>query len=151
GGAGACYISVNQTGRFAIVANYDGGSTAVFRLKDDGSFGKQTDFVQHKGEGVNKQRQTGPHPRGAVFARVREDKDFAYVVDLGLDKVYVFRLDQEAGKLSPAHQLFVKLPDGSGPRHIAFNEQMFKAYVCGELNSTLYTLRWDPSNGTLEP
>src|SRR5206468_1909959 len=40
GGAGPCHISVNQTGQYAIVANYGGGSTALFKLKEDGSFDK---------------------------------------------------------------------------------------------------------------
>src|SRR5438132_6771799 len=57
GGGGPCYVSVNRTGRFALVANYGGGSSALFQLNDDGSLSKRTDFRQHEGKSVNKDRQ----------------------------------------------------------------------------------------------
>ncbi len=151
GGNGPCHISVNRTGKYAIAANYGGGSTALFKLKDDGSFDSQCDFIQHKGSSVNKERQEAPHAHCAKF--VSEDgveTEFAYVVDLGLDQVLMFKLDAEKGKLVPNTPAFVKLPDGSGPRHIAFSPNSGKAYVCGELDSTIITLRRDRNTGVLE-
>src|SRR5262245_60440516 len=50
GGDGPCHISVNRTGKFAVVANYGGGSTALFKLKDDGSFDSRCDYVEHKAD-----------------------------------------------------------------------------------------------------
>ena len=35
----------------AVVANYGGGSTACFKLGEDGKLGERTAFVQHKGSG----------------------------------------------------------------------------------------------------
>src|SRR5262249_35759046 len=67
GGGAPCHLAVNQTGKYVIVANYTGGSTALFKLKDDGSFDKQCDFVQHKGKSVNPDRQEGPHAHCSVF------------------------------------------------------------------------------------
>jgi 6-phosphogluconolactonase len=150
GGAGPCHLAVNRTGKYLIVANYGGGSTALFKIKDDGSIERQCDFVQHKGKSVNPSRQEGPHAHCAVFnVPAGEDTEFAYVVDLGLDQVLMFKLDPEKGKLAPLDPPFVKLPDGSGPRHIAFNPNSGKAYVCGELDSTIITLRHN-RNGILE-
>jgi 6-phosphogluconolactonase len=134
------------------VATYTGGSTALFNLKDDGSIEKQCDFVQHKGKSVNPSRQEGPHAHAAVFvAPTGTDAEFAYVADLGLDQVLMFKLDPAKGKLVPLDPPFVKLPDGCGPRHIAFNPNTGKAYVCGELDSTIITLRHDRQTGLLEP
>src|SRR5262249_41359582 len=90
GGAHPCHISVNATGKFAIVANYTGGSTALFKLKEDGSFDKQTDFIQHKDPNGKKT----PHAHCAVFlSEAGKDTEFVYVVDLGLDQVLMFKLD----------------------------------------------------------
>jgi 6-phosphogluconolactonase len=150
GGAGPTHLSVNHTGKYALVANYGSGSCALYRLKGDGSLDKRTDFRQHEGKGVNKQRQEGPHAHCALFVE-SGGSEFAYVVDLGLDKVFSYKLDPETGKLASTDPAFVKLPDGSGPRHLAIDKSSGKAYVCGELDSTLNTLRWDRNQGFLEP
>lgn len=149
GGAGPCYVSVNRTGRFALVANYGGGSSAMFRLNDDGSLDKRTDLRQHEGKSVNKDRQSEPHAHCAVF-NSDGGEEYAYVVDLGLDKVFSYKLDAAKGELIPTNPAFVKLPQGCGPRHIAFNAKAGKAYVCGELDSTLITLRRYGGGGLLE-
>lgn len=147
GGDGPCHVSVNRTGQYALVANYNSGSSALFKLNADGSLDKRTDFRQHEGKSVNKARQAAPHAHCTMF-QPSGGNEFAYVVDLGLDKVFSYRLDEAKGELIPTNPAFVKLPDGCGPRHIAFNAPAGKAYVCGELNSTLVTL-WRYGDGGL--
>jgi 6-phosphogluconolactonase len=150
GGADPCYVSTNRTGRFAMVANYSGGSSSVYRLKEDGSLDAVTDFRQHEGNAANSGRREGPHAHCSVFNESESDGEYAYVVDLGLDRVFSYKLGPQTGALTPTDPPFVKLPDGSGPRHIAFNKNAGKAYVCGERNSTLITLRRFGSGGLLE-
>jgi len=140
GGGSPCHVSVNRTGAFAIVANYVGGSSAAFSLKKDGSLDKRVDFRQHEGKGVNPKRQEKPHAHCSLF-RASGDDEYAYVTDLGLDRVFIYKLDATKGVLTPTDPAFVKLPDGCGPRHITFNPKSGKAYVNGELDSTLITLR----------
>src|SRR6202171_5517200 len=48
-GASPCHISLDKSGKFALVANYDGGSVASFPVHDDGSLGEVAGFVQHRG------------------------------------------------------------------------------------------------------
>jgi 6-phosphogluconolactonase len=122
----------------------------VFQLKEDGSLGAVTDFRQHEGKAASSGRRSGPHAHCAVFNESGSDGEYAYVVDLGLDRVFSYKLDPQTGGLTPTDPPFVKLPDGSGPRHIAFNKTAGKAYVCGERNSTLITLRRFGSGGLLE-
>jgi 6-phosphogluconolactonase len=150
GGAHPCHLSVNSTGKFLIVANYTGGSSAVFSLNDDGSLGKRTDFQQHQGSGPNKQRQEAPHAHCSKFL-TRDGVEYAYVVDLGLDQVLSYRLDQKTGALAATLPGSVKLPPSSGPRHIAFHPELERAYVCGEMDSTCITLQFRKQNdGVLE-
>ena len=61
GGADPCYISFDNTGKYALVANYTGGSVATFPIASDGRLGPASAFVQHTGSGPNKERQEGPH------------------------------------------------------------------------------------------
>ena len=138
GGSGPCHISVSPDGKFAIAANYGGGSCAAFKLKDDGSIESRTSFIQHKGSSVNKGRQESPHAHCAFFDPTGK---FAMVVDLGLDRVLVYGLDRETGALREAHA--IKTPDGSGPRHIAIARDGQYAYVCGELDSTVNVIKLD--------
>lgn len=140
GGPGPCFISVHPKGTYAIVANYTGGSTAVFRLGEDGKIVERTDFIQHKGSGKDPKRQESPHAHCAKFT---DAGGMAYVADLGLDRVKVYDFDQQSGKLSPGEDLV--LPPGSGPRHFDFGGAC--VYVCGELDSTVNLVTYDLKGG----
>jgi 6-phosphogluconolactonase len=136
GGAGPCHISTDRAGKFAVVSNYGGGSCAIFRLADDGSLAARTHVEQHKGSSVNKARQEAPHAHCGFFD---ETGNYVLVVDLGLDQVLVYGLDREIGSLHLGHA--VKMPDGSGPRHIHLAPSNDLAFVNGELDSTVAPVR----------
>src|SRR5215831_9622132 len=54
-GADPCYITLDRTGKYVLVANYTGGSVAVFPVLADGKLGDASAFVQHTGHGQNPQ------------------------------------------------------------------------------------------------
>ena len=83
-GSGPCYVSVDHTGKAAMVANYNSGSVALLPIKADGSLGDATAFVQHKGEVADKVRQEGPH---AHSVNLPKSNRFMLATDLGLDEV----------------------------------------------------------------
>ena len=56
-GAGPCHLVLDKTGKNLLVANYDGGSVAVLPVAADGTLGEATDFVQHHGKSINRERQ----------------------------------------------------------------------------------------------
>jgi 6-phosphogluconolactonase len=146
GGPGPCYVSIDSTGRFVLVANYTGGSVAVLPVQDDGSLGEASDFVQHTGSSVTP-RQEGPHAHCVVLA---SNDRFAYVADLGLDRVMIYQFDGRQGKLLPATPSWAGFKPGAGPRHIAFSPDGASAYVVNELDSTLTVFAADRVTGTLE-
>jgi 6-phosphogluconolactonase len=116
-GEDPCYISLDKSGKYVLVANYTSGNIAVFPVQKDGSLGEATAFVQHHGTGPNKERQEGPH---AHFIKTSGDNRFAIVSDLGLDRILIYRFDPANGLLSPNDPPAADLPPGSGPRHVAF-------------------------------
>ena len=146
GGGDTSYISLDRTGRFALAANYDGGSIAVFALAPDGLLGDWTAFVQHAGHGVNPQRQAQPHPHSIV---VDPTNRFALVPDLGLDRVFVYRFDAKSGSLAPNDPPFASVAPGSGARHIKFHPNGRWAYLINEIASTVIAFDWDSAKGTL--
>lgn len=145
GGADPCYISLEQTGKYLLVANYTGGSISIFPVEADGRIGPASAFVQHTGTGPNKERQEGPH---AHYIATSADNRFVFVVDLGLDEVVVYRFDPAKGTLTPNDPPFAKLAPGAGPRHLAFHPNGEFAYVLSEVNSTVTAFAYDSKNGS---
>jgi 6-phosphogluconolactonase len=145
-GAGPCHVSLDRTGRFVLVANYDGGSVAVFPVQANGSLGKDSDFVQHTGSGPNKERQEAPH---AHWIGTSPDNRFALAVDLGLDEILVYRFDSTKGSLAPNNHPFAKVNPGAGPRHLAFQGDGKFAYVLTEMENAVTAFGYSQKSGSL--
>jgi 6-phosphogluconolactonase (cycloisomerase 2 family) len=148
GGKNAVHLSIEPTGRWIITANYATGSVGVVPIEKDGTLGPRADLVTLQGEpGPDRVRQASSHPHEIVFD---PSGRFIAVPDLGLDRIFVFRLDAASGKLAPNDPPFVATQKRAGPRHIAFHPKMPFAYVVNELASTVVTYRFDPQRGSLQ-
>ena len=145
-GAGPCYITVDRTGKWVLVANYDGGSNAVFPVLADGKLGEASSFVQHTGHGADPKRQEAPHAHSIDLSL---DNRFAYVDDLGLDELLVYKFDASKGTLTPNDPPYAKLDPGSGPRHFALASSGKFAYVVSEIKGTVTVFSNDPNTGKL--
>jgi 6-phosphogluconolactonase len=144
-GAGPCYVSLDKTGGYVLVANYDSGSIASFPVHGDGSLGTASGFVQHSGTGPNKERQEGPH---AHWIGTAPDNRFALAVDLGLDQVIVYGFDGDKEIFMPMLSGFTKVQPGSGPRHLAFHPNGKFAYVISEMASTVTVFSYKAKTGS---
>jgi 6-phosphogluconolactonase len=146
GGAGPCYVSLDQTARFALAANYTSGNIAVFAIQPDGSLGARTAFIQQTGSSVNPQRQTHSYAHSIL---VDPSNRFALVDDLGADKIFIYRFNAQDGSLAPNNPPFANIAPGSGPRHLAFHPNGKWIYVISEIASTVTAFNWNPENGAL--
>lgn len=146
GGAGPCYCSVDATGSYAFVAHYRGGSVSVLPVDEDGRLGERTQVVEHEGRGVDPDRQTAPHPHSIVPG---PDNEFAYVPDLGTDRVVVYRIDLEDGCLDPVDSSTLPVHPGAGPRHLEFHPDERVGYLINELDSTITAFERNPETGAL--
>ena len=146
-GSGPCHISVDQTGKFALVANFQSGSVAVIPINNDGAVGEATDFVQHVGSSVNPERQTGPH---AHSINLDPGNCHAVVADLGLDQVIIYRFDPIRGTLSANDPFVYKSAAGAGPRHFDFHPNGRYAYLINEIGNTLTGFNYVSETGALE-
>jgi 6-phosphogluconolactonase len=154
-GADPCYIALDKTGKHVLVANYTGGNVAVFPTALDGHIGEASSDLKDSGMlGPNKDRQEAPH---AHWIEASARNRFAYVADLGLDRILIYKFDGAKGTLSPgdssanaagssengtgpshAKDFFsATLAPGTGPRHVAFSADGNFIYVLGELDSTV--------------
>ncbi len=145
-GAGPAHLSLDRSGRYLLVANYDGGNFAVFPLEQDGRIGQRTAFVQDAGSSINKDRQATPHAHEILASN---DDHLVMVSDLGTDKLMVYRFDATNGSLTPNKPPFAKVNPGSGPRHFAIAPSGSFLYLVNELSSTVVVFSLDPSSGKL--
>ena len=146
-GADPCYITVDKSGKFVLVANYTGGSVIVYPILDDGRLGEASAFVQHSGHGPNAERQEGPHAHSIDLS---PDNRFAFVDDLGLDELLVYKFDAAKGSLAPNDPPFAKLAPGAGPRHFALRPDGKFAYVVTEIGRSVMVFSVDAAKGTLQ-
>ena len=149
-GADPCHLAVGREGRHLFVANYTGGSVALFPLEADGRPRPASRVLPLVGSGPNAARQSAPHAHG-VFPD--PDERFALIVDLGADRIVVQRFDGRGadGSLLPNDPPAASLPPGSGPRHLAWHPSGNILYVINELSSTVTAFGWDSAAGRLEP
>ena len=146
-GADPCYITVDKAGKYVLVANYTGGSIAVFPILSDGKLGEASAFVQHSGKGTNPERQEGPHAHSIDLS---PDNRFAMVDDLGLDELLVYKFDSSKGSLTPNDPPFAKLDAGAGPRHFALRPDGKFAYVVAEMGHTVTAFSNNAASGRLQ-
>jgi len=146
GGADTSYLSLDRTGRYALIANYEGGNIAVFALAPDGGVGARTAFVQHAGHSVNPERQKHAYAHSII---TDPSNRFAIVCDLGLDRVFVYRFDERTGSLAPNEPAFAAVAPGLGPRHPVFHPNGRWLYVVTEIGSSVLVFDWDPAHGSL--
>lgn len=149
-GAAPCYVSLDASGRFVLVANYYGGTVSVLPIGEDGRLEPASSIVRHEGSGVNPSRQDRPHPH---MIAPTPDGRYVLATDLGTDRILIYRLDTATGHLAPndTGPAFATTAPGTGPRHFAFAPSGRTVYVINELASTLTVFAYDGDRGELRP
>jgi 6-phosphogluconolactonase len=158
-GRGPAHMSLDASGRYAFVANYAGGTIAVLPIVEEGRLGTAVDV--HRESGSVGARSATNAPPGS-FAISGHDAPHAHMiaadpgnrfvlaVDLGQDRIYVYRFDSNSGKLILSDGVsFVSFPSGDGPRHFVFHPNGRWIYALGEESSTIAFFHYDAMHGTL--
>jgi 6-phosphogluconolactonase len=146
GDGGATHLAVDRSAQLLLTAQYGGGSTAAFALNQDGSIRERTQLLKHRGgSGVVEGRQDSPHAHWVGFS---PDERFAFVPDLGLDQVLIYRVDVAKATIEP-HGAGV-CPPGSGPRHMKFHPNKKWIYVVNELDLTVSVFDYDAEAGAMK-
>ena len=157
-GAGPAHLSVDASGKYVFVANYAGGSIAVLPILPGGKLGDATFMHQDSGHVGSKKPTSGP-PGSFAFSghdaphahMIRSDPSNRFVLqtDLGQDRIYMYHLDSDTGKLTAASSPFISLPTGDGPRHFAFHPNGRWMYSVQEEASTVVFFHFNPETGSL--
>jgi 6-phosphogluconolactonase len=146
-GTDPCHVLVDKRRHHVFVANFMSGSVCVLPVRNDGRLDEASDFIQHLGSGIDPVRQQGPHAHSVTLDASNR---FAFVPDLGLDRLMVYRFDSRRGMLDANAVPWIKMKPGAGPRHVSFHPDGRYAYLVNELDSTVAALSYDGATGTFE-
>jgi 6-phosphogluconolactonase len=148
-GTVTCYVDIDAAGRAAVAANYGSGSTVSFPVKADGTLGEAASFFEHlKPSDTAADAKVKSHAHAAVIG---PDNKYVYVPDLGLNRVFVYRLDAATAKLTPNEPPYAEMPAGAGPRHLTFHPGGKFAYVINEYGNSVTVLDYDGATGAVTP
>ena len=127
-----CHIATDAEDKFIFVSGYHDGKVTVLKLNKDGSVGRITDGVFHKGLGSVAERNFRPH---VSCSRMTPDEKFLMVADLGIDQVKVYRFDKKEGRITLVDTIRSELE--SAPRHFIFSSDGKFFYLMHELKNTI--------------
>ena len=153
-GAAPCHVDCapeEGSPKYVYTANYNGGSMSAIRLKADGSLEALDLLLQHEAaerpchtEESYPQSTEKKHPHvhsSSVYKRI------LWITDLGLDTIEAYRLNEAGGLETSSPFLRFELPEGSGPRSLAFCEN--RIFVSCELSNEIAVLEWSEQELTL--
>ncbi|MFT4760892.1 MAG: 6-phosphogluconolactonase [Paraglaciecola sp.] len=132
-GKAPCYISTDATGDFAFTANYATGNVGLFPIQENGRIGEAISVLNHENSTSKHARQEGPH---AHFFAPKPNSEYAYAVDLGLDKIFQYQIDSENGGLLPVGATSMQ-GENAGSRHLTWHPKEDWIYVINELNGMI--------------
>lgn len=116
-----CHLEVLGNNKYVV--NYLSGNVV--------KVGEKT--VTHSGKGVRPDRQEAPHTH---FVCSSPDKKHILCTDLGIDIIFIYDIDLD-------EEFAVKVPDGSGARHLYFSNDGIYLYCVNELSNDVSVFEWN--------
>jgi 6-phosphogluconolactonase (cycloisomerase 2 family) len=127
--------AVSPDNRFAVTANYGGGSLSVFPIEADGRLGDLSQLIAFAGHGTDSVRQASPHLHCVLFS---PDGRYLFAADLGTDRLYRLEVGKGAGEYLRRESLrSFDVASGTGARHFVFHPSGNFLYLLGELGGTV--------------
>ncbi len=124
-------VVIDPTGRIAVSVNYKTGNLAAYKVLTDGRLSEAFYVDQHTGQSLSP-KQPGPKAHGVEFSR---DGRFMYVAELGLDRVYAYRVDAAKGAIAAGDPPYISTHAGAGPRRLQLAPNGKFLYVNHETDS----------------
>lgn len=164
-GSSACYVTIDKTGRYLLVANHgsrfyitrfkevggelvpdvqrDEGCVSLFSIRPDGGVGKLLDRLILEGTGGDPIVHGSAHPHSVQI----DEADFVVIPNKGGDNIYVAKLNRETERLETL--CVTPTGHGSSPRHVYFVSGTPWVLVQNENDGHLCSYHLNRKNGEL--
>lgn len=139
-----CHLCLDSKKPFLYTANYLQGTFQSFSVLHDGRIGDCTATIRHQKDFQSVKNPAEPR---AHFVSTGPDGDYIWTVDLGLDKIILYKNPEYQNPFTRYKTISVK--PGSGPRHLEFYPGGHFFYVISELASTVKVYRYSPDYHTI--
>ena len=139
-GSGPNQVVVDPSGKMAVAVNYRSGTVAAFAIQPDGKLSDAFYVDQHAGPVNPPSKQPGPRAHGVEFDGASR---YAYVADIGIDRVYSYRIDPVHRTMAPVDPPYVAQKAGSGPRRLQMHPNQKFLYLARETDSAVTVFRVD--------
>lgn len=141
------HLALDASERRLAVSSHLSGELVIISLDHDGRLGGVVQRLALPGvPGPHRREQSCSKPH---FNPFDPSGRFVVVPDKGLDRVFVFRQDED--RMAPATAPFAIAREGSGPRGAVFHPSRPWLYVVNELDCTVTACKFDPADGALTP
>ena len=145
GGKYPCFLAVDDSVKYAVVAIYGGGLQS-FSFAGDGGVDSPLKVFDFSGTGPHPTRQQQPHIHCVVYS---PDNKYVFATDLGTDRIYKYQIEKytSASYLFSGDPVSIKVGAGEGPRHLTFHPNGKYAYLITELGGNVFV--YDYADGDL--
>ncbi|MCB1121605.1 MAG: beta-propeller fold lactonase family protein [Verrucomicrobiae bacterium] len=129
----AGYTSVDRTGRYFLMVNYQTGQVSVYAIDREGAVGEAVDSLRTP-------------KKEAHCILTTPDNRFVYIPCVKLNNaLYQYAFDETSGQLTPLEPFNAQPPALFGPRHVAYHPTLPIAYFSNEqqLGVSVYEIRKD--------
>lgn len=136
-GSPPCHVSTDKTNRYLLSSNYHKGTVEAHLLEElTGSIKPNPSIVSHKAVEADQQAHTH-------YASFTPDEKYIVVVDLGIDQLITYKLEEDQ-LVKESH---LDLKPKSGPRHLVFHPNGQYAYIMTEFSSEVVVLQYHAESG----
>jgi len=141
-GSCPCHIHYfkNKNGEsYTATACYETGNLVIHTIDSSAGINNIEPInIYHKGSSQHPTRQTSAHTHYACFDKVSNK---LLVCDLGLDHVKVYSVLKNNNSFNAIEHQIITLPEGSGPRHICFDENYAYGFIINELTGSVTIIK----------
>lgn len=147
------FLALDRGGRFMLVAYYQGGGAAVFRVSGDNTIGEpaQDWIVTAAGAHAIATDRSNRFAYVPHIARIQDNVLEPQKNIPGPNTIMQFRFDAETGRLSAMAPAQVAQADLTGPRHYCFHPSLDVTYFSNEQGCSVTAYRINARDGTLTP
>lgn len=125
------YLTINEEGTFLYCASYQYNVVSIYSINTSGIIDKTVQIIDNL--------------LGCHFVGIDKYKKLLWISCLKENSIRLFNLNM-SGILIQLNSIFIKNDDIVGPRHIAFHNTDYYAYVINELNGTINVINYDYSS-----
>ncbi len=144
-GKNPVHIIPSKNNKFMFVATLQGGAVATLPRHEDGSLG----------EAISVEHLEGLTPEGVSHAHqclLDNNEEYLFVPSqgrhIGYERLWVFKVDNETGKLTRAHIQEARMYDE--PRHVSISPDNKRVYLINERGNCMTYYGFDDKTGHVE-